>query len=770
MLWTLKASYFYYAHGPLARIETGQHNIQGTDYFYTLQGWIKGVNSIGLTYTWQDPGKDAAGQSTFNKDEYAYALNYYEGDYEARIGNGLLGKCFWFNEMYNNQFSGYKDAVGGVEYNRESLYNGNIAAMATSIRHFGELQSTQSMNYRYDQLHRIAAAHASKWEGIWTTVEGSYNTSYAYDGNGNIQNLYRNNLEATTIDELYYHYDPVKKNRLDVVKDGGTAEGLNNANPYEYKYDQIGNLTQNLEDGIEDIKWNIYGKVEKVSKTNGTLISYRYDGTGNRILKEVRTTTTVHTNLYLRDASGNVMAIYEDTKPINSPTTNITLKEIPIYGSSRLGQYRPKTDAKKTALGQRIYEFSNHLGNVLVTLTDNKVPQTDGTYESVVVSASDYYPFGMAMSERTYSNSEYRYGFNGKEKDWDIAVGKTDFGARIYDELTGRWFSLDQYTKPHQSDYVFATDNPIIFIDPDGRDDFYFDKQARTWHIIPTGAPHRFITFINISDGEGGTIESIRPMTDSEVGAALYRNNELYVRAMQSAYTPENAGRLRYLRAEYFGLTSVNLSHKKARPIIYMIGGLIVLPIAAEVIGEAALAEFLFEETVEYGLESAGVPVPIFNDPTDIVEYAFKKGSKKTIQESGEITLEHTVGAMKRGSLKGNVSTGAGRDHVTYRGIKNGQPYTGYASAPSSENLSPEEIISRRYGGNFDEFGGTPPTAAYSGSGVEGKKTARGLEQHYFEEDGGLDKTSNKQNPVGSNNGKKSLYEKAKNIFLKKIK
>ena len=328
------------------------------------------------------------------------------------------------------------------------------------------------MNYRYDQLHRIAAAHASKWEGIWTTVEGSYNTSYAYDGNGNIQNLYRNNLEATTIDELYYHYDPVKKNRLDVVKDGGTAEGLNNANPYEYKYDQIGNLTQNLEDGIEDIEWNIYGKVEKVTKTPDPFgiqatVEYRYDGTGNRIMKKVSAGATSTTTTYLRDASGNVMAIYEE-----KTDQTLAIKEIPIYGSSRLGQYRPKTDTKKTALGQRIYEFSNHLGNVLVTLTDNKVPQTDGTYESVVVSASDYYPFGMAMAERTYSNSEYRYGFNGKEKDWDIAVGKTDFGARIYDEIIGRWFSTDPLKAKHPdiTPYHFVSNNPILKLDPDGKD------------------------------------------------------------------------------------------------------------------------------------------------------------------------------------------------------------------------------------------------------------------------------------------------------------
>ena len=342
------------------------------------------------------------------------------------------------------------------------------------------------MNYRYDQLHRIAAAHASKWEGIWTTTEGSYNTSYAYDGNGNIQNLYRNNLEATTIDELHYHYDPVKKNRLDVVKDGGTAEGLNNQQPYEYKYDQIGNLTQNLEDGIEDIEWNIYGKVEKVSKTNGTLISYRYDGTGNRILKEVRTTTTVHTNFYLRDATGTVMAIYEDTRPINSPTTNITLKEIPIYGSSRLGQYRPKTDTKKTALGQRIYEFSNHLGNVLVTLTDNKVPQTDGTYESVVVSASDYYPFGMAMAERTYQNSEYRFGFNGKENDTDFGSHIQDYGFRLYSAAEARFLSVDPLADsyPWNSVYSFAEGSPIENIDLDGLEKYNYrlllDKDGKT--------------------------------------------------------------------------------------------------------------------------------------------------------------------------------------------------------------------------------------------------------------------------------------------------
>ncbi|WP_115041934.1 RHS repeat-associated core domain-containing protein [Weeksella virosa] len=118
-----------------------------------------------------------------------------------------------------------------------------------------------------------------------------------------------------------------------------------------------------------------------------------------------------------------------------------------------------------------------------------------------------------------------------------------------------------------------------------------------------------------------------------------------------------------------------------------------------------------------------------------------------------------------------NVSTGAGRDSVTYRGYKNGKSYTGYASAPSSMGLSPEQIISYRYGGNFDAFGGQAPTPVYSGSDIEGKKTARGLEQYYFEEDKtvlGRENVANAQNPVGANNPNRDEYKKAAEAHLGK--
>jgi hypothetical protein len=44
LVWEKDATYYYYKHGPLARTVLGQQQVQGTDYAYTLQGWLKGVN------------------------------------------------------------------------------------------------------------------------------------------------------------------------------------------------------------------------------------------------------------------------------------------------------------------------------------------------------------------------------------------------------------------------------------------------------------------------------------------------------------------------------------------------------------------------------------------------------------------------------------------------------------------------------------------------------------------------------------------------------
>jgi RHS repeat-associated protein len=68
----------------------------------------------------------------------------------------------------------------------------------------------------------------------------------------------------------------------------------------------------------------------------------------------------------------------------------------------------------------------------------------------------------------------YHYSFNGKENDADVKGdgNQIDYGARIYDPRLGRWLSSDPMMKkyPHLSPFHYGNNNPIITIDPDGKE------------------------------------------------------------------------------------------------------------------------------------------------------------------------------------------------------------------------------------------------------------------------------------------------------------
>lgn len=89
-----------------------------------------------------------------------------------------------------------------------------------------------------------------------------------------------------------------------------------------------------------------------------------------------------------------------------------------------------------------------------------------------VLSQWHYATFGSRISTRSYSSGAYRYGFNSMEKDPESFNDAYDFGARIYDGRIGRWLSLDPLMRkyPYVSGYIGMGNNPILFIDADGRE------------------------------------------------------------------------------------------------------------------------------------------------------------------------------------------------------------------------------------------------------------------------------------------------------------
>ncbi|WP_172443295.1 RHS repeat-associated core domain-containing protein [Nonlabens agnitus] len=86
--------------------------------------------------------------------------------------------------------------------------------------------------------------------------------------------------------------------------------------------------------------------------------------------------------------------------------------------------------------------------------------------DAAITSATDYYPFGMAMPNTDNIIGDYRYAYQGQERDPE--TGKEAFEARLWDSRIGRWLTTDPAGE-FFSPYLGMGNNPISMIDPDGR-------------------------------------------------------------------------------------------------------------------------------------------------------------------------------------------------------------------------------------------------------------------------------------------------------------
>ena len=190
---------------------------------------------------------------------------------------------------------------------------------------------------------------------------------------------------------------------------------------------------------------------------------------------------------YVWDAQGNPLAVYE---LLGGDT--VVLNEFNLYGSSRLGMLTTADtlvcatcttavapSVYLSPVGNKRYELSNHLGNVMTVISDKITPidtTSDGLWDYFnpsLVSATDYYPFGMGMPGRGYSRLQYNFSFNGKPDETYWSDSHQNYGMRVYDKFIGRFISVDPKSKsfPFYSPFQFAGNKPTIAVDLDGLED-----------------------------------------------------------------------------------------------------------------------------------------------------------------------------------------------------------------------------------------------------------------------------------------------------------
>jgi len=136
--------------------------------------------------------------------------------------------------------------------------------------------------------------------------------------------------------------------------------------------------------------------------------------------------------------------------------------------------------------GLKNYELTNHLGNVLVVVSDRKINQCNsGVFikaSAIVVSATDYSPFGAPLAGRTFQSSGYRYRFNGQEQDNEIAGTGNIMTAEFweYDSRLGRRWNVDPafQLKPWITVYHAMGNCPILKNDPTGALEGEYEKNS----------------------------------------------------------------------------------------------------------------------------------------------------------------------------------------------------------------------------------------------------------------------------------------------------
>ncbi|WP_321308614.1 DUF6443 domain-containing protein [Marinifilum fragile] len=359
---------------------------------------------------------------------------------------GRANDYFGFELSYN---------TGASTFGGENQFNSNIGAMQWWADDKDQIDHEQAYGYTYDALNRILGADFRENTGSWQNPASTFDVfGITYDLNGNIKSLNRYG-EGDYIDQLTYGYKNTNvSNRLAYVNDGrqGQTNGdlgfKDNDTPGsdEYDYDPNGNMTRDGNKSLT-VAYNVLNLPESIVKNGNRNIEYAYDASG---VKQENRLPNDDKLQYL----GNFV--------YNKGSLEYILNE--------------EGKLKISSTNGNIYQFfvKDHLGNTRLSLNE------DGAVQEI----NHYYPFGMRMQGSKADDSQ-KYLYNGKElqdeTDW------LDYGARMYDAQIGRWHVPDALAEiyEYESPYIYAGNNPINFIDPDGN--FKSKFGAWLWKVFNGG-------------------------------------------------------------------------------------------------------------------------------------------------------------------------------------------------------------------------------------------------------------------------------------------
>ncbi len=329
-------------------------------------------------------------------------------------------------------------ALESVEYGNgtRSTRSYNSGGQLKRLRH-GTLANPGSlMDYEYNYQETVA--NNGLIHGIIDWRDRSRDVSYTYD------DFWRLAMAQTAGSHwgLAWTYDRYG-NRTAQAVTKGTAPAQTLAvsaatnRVTGWTYDAAGNTTS---DGLHTYAYDAENRIRELD--GGTAV-YSYDGQGRRVMKVTATETVRY-----------LLGVGEHSSVVG-------WKKLYVYlGREKLVEYSG---------GTTWFFHADHLGS----------PKVKTALDGSEAERWEYYPYGETWLPGA-PGDQHRY--TGHVRD---AESGNDFaGARDYSSSRGRWLAVDpvlgDLANPQRLNrYAYAVNDPVNFLDPDGRGEELFDPGFR---------------------------------------------------------------------------------------------------------------------------------------------------------------------------------------------------------------------------------------------------------------------------------------------------
>jgi RHS repeat-associated protein len=359
----------------------------------------------------------------------------------------------------------------GNDYTYDALYR---LIQATGREHLGLTAGVANPPTAPDAFNafHIRLDHRANGNAMGTYIE-----RYVYDGVGNVLEMqHRGSDPAHAGWTRAYDYDETS-----LLEDGHGGTLLKQSNrltrtilnptapspqPEPYEHDSHGNIVRmpHLGSGAPgpNMRWDYKDHLQQTDLGGGGTAYYGYDASGERVRKVwEKSASLTEERIYL----GGFEIFRRHAGAIGPSSATLERETLHVMDDKQriaLIEMRTLDTAGTDPAPARLirYQLGNHLGSACLELD----------HQAQIISYEEYAPYGSSTYQAVRSQTETpkRYRYSGKERDEE--TGLSYYGARYCACWLARWVSADPgglIDGPNL--YRFARDNPIVLIDPDGK-------------------------------------------------------------------------------------------------------------------------------------------------------------------------------------------------------------------------------------------------------------------------------------------------------------